>query len=206
MIEMKFLKILKKAVRNFIAELKLYFAPAALCCVKGRGSALYETAKISNNMRIAENIRIGEYTHVRGELLTFAHGGAIRLGDYCYVGEGTRIWSGKLITIGDRVLISHNCNIFDNITHPYSPQGRHDQFKKIISSGHPADIDLLDSPVTIEDDVLIGAGSIILKGIKIGRGAIIGAGSVVTKNVSPYTIVAGNPAKVIRELTSEERK
>ena len=193
-------------MRNFIGEIKQYFYPVPVCCVKGPGSVLYDTARISNNLGNVEKIRIGERTHVRGELLTFGHGGDIRIGDYCYVGEGTRIWSGRLISIGNRVLISHNCNIFDNITHPYSPLGRHNQFKTIITSGHPADIDLLDSPVIIEDDVLIGAGSIILKGVTIGRGAIIGAGSVVTKNVPPYTIAAGNPAKAIRELTVEERK
>lgn len=53
-------------------------------------------------------------------------------------------------------------------------------------------------PVRIEDDVWIGARAIILPGLKIGKGAIIGAGSVVTKDIPPYAICAGNPAKIIR--------
>jgi len=53
--------------------------------------------------------------------------------------------------------------------------------------------------VVIEDDVMIGTGSIILPGVHIGKGAVIGAGSVVNKNVEPYTFVAGIPAKVIKE-------
>jgi len=53
-------------------------------------------------------------------------------------------------------------------------------------------------PVTIEDDVWIGYGSIILSGVKIGQGAIVAAGSVVTNNVAPYSIVGGNPAKIIK--------
>jgi acetyltransferase-like isoleucine patch superfamily enzyme len=55
------------------------------------------------------------------------------------------------------------------------------------------------SKIIIEDEVWIGANSIILKGVKIGKGAVIGAGSIVTKNVSPYTIYAGNPAKFIKK-------
>jgi maltose O-acetyltransferase len=53
-------------------------------------------------------------------------------------------------------------------------------------------------PIVIEDDVWIGARVTILGGVNIGTGAVIGAGSVVTKNVPPYAIVAGNPAKLIR--------
>lgn len=61
-------------------------------------------------------------------------------------------------------------------------------------------VDSKPSRVIIHDDAWIGAGSIILNGIEIGESAIIGAGSVVTKDVEPYTVVAGNPAKVIRRL------
>jgi len=56
-------------------------------------------------------------------------------------------------------------------------------------------------PITIEEDAWIGAGAIILPGVTIGSGAIVGAGSVVTKNVDPYVIVAGAPARQIRKLT-----
>lgn len=53
-------------------------------------------------------------------------------------------------------------------------------------------------PIIIEDDVWIGAGAIILKGVKIGTGAVIGAGSLVTKNIPPYAIALGSPAKVVK--------
>ena len=62
------------------------------------------------------------------------------------------------------------------------------------------------TPVVICDRSWIGARSIILKGVTIGEGAIVGAGSVVTSDVPPWTIVGGNPARVIRALTDEERK
>lgn len=168
-------------------------------------SVIYDSARILNNIHDTSAINIGAYTHVRGELMTFAHGGRITIGEYCYIGEQSYIWSAKNILIGNRVLISHNVNIFDNITHPISASARHDQFKSIITIGHPKSLDLSEQPVIIGDDVWVGCLSIILKGVTIGEGAIIGAGSIVTKDVPPYTIVAGNPAKIIREIPIDER-
>jgi acetyltransferase-like isoleucine patch superfamily enzyme len=168
-------------------------------------AVLHETARIINNLANSEAIEIGPYTHVRGELLTFGHGGCIKVGKYCYIGEHSRIWSSKCIAIGDRVLISHNVNIFDNSTHPVSAKKRHEQFRQIITTGHPINIDLDEQPVMIGNDVLIGCMSIILAGVTIGEGAIIGAGSVVTKDIPPYTIAAGNPARIIREIPPDER-
>ncbi|MCZ8192279.1 MAG: DapH/DapD/GlmU-related protein, partial [Microcystis sp. LE19-338.1B] len=62
------------------------------------------------------------------------------------------------------------------------------------------DVDIQSAPVVIEDHVWIGFNVGILKGVTIGKGAIIGAGSVVTKDVEPFTVVAGNPAKIIKRL------
>jgi acetyltransferase-like isoleucine patch superfamily enzyme len=151
------------------------------------------------------SIIVGSSSIILGELLTFGHGGKIQIGKYCYVGEGTHIWSAEKITIGDRVLISHNVNIFDNLTHPISSTLRHNQFIDICTKGHPTELDLGEAEVNIMDDVLIGCNSIILRGLTIGTGVIVGAGSVVTKDVLPWTIVAGNPARIIREIPENER-
>ena len=62
------------------------------------------------------------------------------------------------------------------------------------------DVDIQSAPVVIEDQVRIGFNVAILKGVTIGKGAIIEAGSVVTKDVEPFTVVAGNPAKIIKRL------
>ena len=175
-------------------------------CIFTTSTLFYKTAVIKNHRRDHEAIQIGHNSHIRGELLVFGHGGKIIIGDYCYVGENTRIWSGTKISIGDRTLIAHSVNVFDNLIHPISPKERHVHFKNIISSGHPTNINLKDKPVTIGCDVLIGAQAIILKGVSIGNGAIVGAGSLVTKDVPPYTMVAGNPAHIIRVLTEEERE
>ena len=65
--------------------------------------------------------------------------------------------------------------------------------------------DVIRKPIVIKDKAWIGFNSIILKGVTIGEGAIVGAGSVVTKDVPPYTIVAGNPARIVREIPENER-
>ena len=170
----------------------------------GANSVLYGLSSIENPRGQKNLIRVGEFTHIRGELFVFAHGGEISIGDYCYVGADTRIWSGAGIRIGHRVLIAHCVSILDNISHPIDPHERHEHFRKIITTGHPTDIGLHDRPIVIEDDAWIGCMSIILPGVTIGEGAIVGAGSVVTKDVAPFTVVAGNPARVIRELARGE--
>jgi len=108
----------------------------------------------------------------------------VKIGDFCSVGDRTQIHCGNKIEIGNYVLISWDVNIIEYDYH--APGG-----------GQPKPI-----PITIEDEVWIGARSIITKGVTIGKGSIIGAGSVVVKNVPPYTLVAGNPAKVIKKVHS----
>lgn len=169
-------------------------------CVKARSTRLAPSARILNAMGDSERIRLGACTIVAGELFVFAHGGRIQIGEWCYIGEGARIWSGSEIVIGDRVLVSHGVNILDNLTHPTSSTDRHRQFKEIYLRGHPRDVDLDDRPIHIADDAWIGAGAIVLRGVVIGEGAIVAAGAVVTKDVPPYTVVGGNPAAVIRTL------
>jgi len=187
-----------------ITLFKKLFGVKKYCSIQ-KTTVLYPSARIENNLRDPQAIKVGAYTHIKGELLTFGHGGRIIIGDYCYIGEDSRLWSAKKIVIGDRVLIAHNVNIFDNLTHPLNTRKRHEQYKEIITRGHPKNIDLSEKEVIIRNDAWIGCMSIILPGVTIGEGAVVGAGSVVTKDVPPYTVVAGNPAIVIREIPIEER-
>ena len=142
------------------------------------------------------------WAHVRGELLTFWDTGRIRLGQWCYVGDGSRIWSQASIEIGDYVLISHLVDIHDTNSHPLAWEARRGDIERILGGKkYESSGDVEKAPVVIEDDVWIGFKASIFKGVRIGRGAIVAAGSVVTKDVPPFTVVAGNPARVIRELT-----
>lgn len=174
-------------------------------CILGQGARLVSSARIRNIRGNSRYIRVGGHTLVAGELLVFKHGGSISVGEWCYIGEGTRIWSSGSVNIGNRVLISHNVNIFDSMTHPLNARERHAHFKAIVLTGHPININLGERPVTIANDVWIGASACVLCGVIIGEGAIVAAGSVVTKDVPPYSVVAGNPARVIRELDPGEQ-
>jgi acetyltransferase-like isoleucine patch superfamily enzyme len=170
-------------------------------CVLHAGARLHSTARVVNIQGRADLIEVGASSIVRGELLVFAHGGSIGIGQSCYVGEGTRIWSASSIRIGSRVMISHGVNIFDNLTHPLDAHQRARHFDQISTTGHPGAIDLGERPVTIEDDAWIAACAIVLRGVTIGRGAIVGAGAVVTHDVPAFGVVAGNPARLIRFVT-----
>lgn len=110
-----------------------------------------------------------------------------------YIGEnvgisGSTISCAKHIYIGNNCLIGSGVLITDSDHHAILPNLRK-------CSSEPTPIEIV-----IEDDVFVGARSIILKGVRIGRGSVIGAGSVVTCNIPQMTVVAGNPAKVIRMI------
>lgn len=166
----------------------------------GKNSSISNPNKIMNSSKNKLKINIGENSVLRCEIQILGHGGQVNVGNYCFIGENSYIWSGKKITIGDRVLIGHNCNIFDNDIHPFDKDERHAQFKDILSSGHSKKINLNDDEVVIEDDVWIGANVTVMKGVKIGKGAIVGAGSIVTKDIEPFTINVGNPSKILRRI------
>jgi len=108
--------------------------------------------------------------------------------------SGVSISCFSKISIGNNVLIGSGALITDNDAHAIHPSFRSDPNK------------IQFAPILIGDNVFIGARSIILKGISIGEGALIGAGSVVTKNVESYSIVAGNPAKVIGDVRDEKHQ
>ena len=165
---------------------------------------LHPTAEINNALRKPEAIVIGAHTHIRGELFTFWNGGRITMGEWCYVGEGTRIWSQSSISIGNYVLIAHLVDIHDTNSHPIDWQERRLDSEAILTGGYRTPTQTVSAPVTIEDDAWIGLKSTVMKGVRIGRGAIVSAGAVVTKDVRPWTVVGGNPATVIAELDPAE--
>ena len=169
-------------------------------CVVGNNTHFLMESKVENLSGNKIKINIGDNCYIRGEFIVYPHNGKIIMGNDCYIGDHTRIWSADNITIGDRVLIAHNVNIHDCNDHPIGKNERHKHYMEIITNGHPIEIDTINSaPIIIGDDVWIGFNAIVLKGVTIGNGAIIGAGAVVTKNVEPNSIMAGNPAVVIKK-------
>ncbi len=150
---------------------------------------LYEECIIENQQSNSQAIQIGSWSHIAGKLMVFPHGGKISIGEYCYVGHRSEIWSSSEIIIGDRVLIAHNVNIIDSSSHSFHPLDRHEHFVRIIRTGHPSEAEYLpgivSAPIFIEDDVWISFGVSVLRGVRIGARSIIAANSIVTKDVPP---------------------
>jgi len=144
-----------------------------------------------------ERIQIGAHSFIRGEFMLSRPSGNIRVGSNCFIGDHTRIWSTIGVTIGNHVLIAHSANILDNDSHPMSASQRRSQFIDIFFEGQREFSAAKMAPIVIEDDAWIGFNASILKGVRIGKGAVIGSNSVVTKDVPPYAIMVGNPARQI---------
>ena len=167
-------------------------------CICDDSVILEPTSLIENYFGI-KSIKIGSKTRIQGHLMTTQYGGEIIIGHDCFVGRNSRIWSVGKIELGNHVLIAHNTNIFDNNTHPIDPILRRTHMTDWNNEILNADL-FSPKPVKICDDAWIGCNCVILKGVTIGEAAIVGAGSVVTHDVEPYTIVAGNPAKIIKRI------
>ena len=124
--------------------------------------------------------------------------GNITLGDDVIIGTNSCFLStGAKLKIGNKVLFG---------PHVYIISGDHqaNQVGKYIMDVQKK-TEVCDQDIVIEDDVWIGAGTIILKGVTIGRGSVIGAGSVVTKSTKPYSINAGNPCRYIKDRFTKEQ-
>jgi maltose O-acetyltransferase len=173
-------------------------------CQLGFGSVLLAEAEINNFMQDPARISVGDHSFIRGRLLLYGHGGRISIGDWSYVGTRTEIWSMDSISIGHRVLISHDVNIHDGTGHSTNAEERHAHFKHIITRGHPTESVQLpgvkSAPVIIEDDVWINFGVTILRGVRIGCGSIIAAGSLVTRDVPPHHLYRNNSQPILTPL------
>lgn len=127
---------------------------------------------------------------------------SITIGSHCYIGKDVTVETNAVL--GSYVLIGNRVGFVGRHDHDFSQVGVPVRFGRWIG----AKIDL--SPhraeaVMIEDDVWIGYGSTLLSGVTVGRGAVVAAGAVVTKDVAPYSIVGGNPAKLLGQRLPSDR-
>lgn len=133
----------------------------------------------------------GPGTYIANGVFIFPN--STRIGAHSFIGAYSRLASWDL-TIGNYVLIAGAVGIVGG-DHRFDIVGT-----PMIQSGLGSPL-----PVRIEDDVWVGHGAIIMHGVTIGEGAIVAAGSIVTRDVAPYTIVAGSPAQRIRERFDPEQ-
>lgn len=138
---------------------------------------------IGNHFPIG-SVTVGKMTYGQLNVFTFANG----------INE--RLSIGNFVSIASNVnfILGGNHDIETLGTYPYKTYFKKEYYNDSFSKGM----------IIVEDEVWIGFGVTILSGVKIGKGSIIAAGSVVISNVPPYTLVAGNPAKVKKERFSKE--
>lgn len=134
----------------------------------------------------ARNIQIGNDFRGMGHLYFYANEGGLKIGNNC--GVSTNIQFGAS---AGKISIGNNVMIASNVIMRAADHG--------VAKDKPMRDQVYNSGVIcVEDDVWIGANAVILKNVTLGQGCVVGAGSVVTKDVAPYSIVAGNPAKLIK--------
>jgi acetyltransferase-like isoleucine patch superfamily enzyme len=152
-------------------------------------------------------VRIGKGTSIYlGTMFDAGPRGRISLGDYALV-NGARIICDAEVEIGSYVLISWNVVLMDTYRLPLDPVRRRADLERVaMSSPRYLAAPVPARPIRIGPNVWIGFDSCVLPGVTIGEGAVVGARTVVAENVPPYTVVAGNPARVIRQLEASRER
>lgn len=150
-------------------------------------------------------LSIGSNSNIEGSLVMEQSSARITIGSRTHIGGGTLLAAAQSIDIGDDVLIAFEALVMDHNSHSLTFRERQRDVQDWIA-GQKDWSKVAIAPVRISDKAWIGVRAIILKGVTIGEGAVVGAGSLVTSDVPAWTIVGGNPARVIRPLTDEERR
>ena len=149
--------------------------------------------------RRADAIEIGEAASIYlGVMFDMGPEGRLSIGPYSLL-NGARVICDSQITIGAYSLISWNVVLMDSYRFSFDPRERRKELEGISKS--LPDTAARARPVHIGANVWIGFDACVLPGVTIGEGSVVGARSVVNEDVPPYTLVAGNPARVIRSLT-----
>lgn len=154
----------------------------------------------------AHAVQIGKAAHIySSSIFDVGPRGSVRVGEYAML-NGARLICESQIEIGAYAALSWNVVLMDCYRVPFEPAQRRKLLKQ---AGHPSHA-LTDPraparPIRLQDNVWLGFDVCVLPGVTIGEGSVVGARSVVCSDVPPYTVVAGNPARPIRELQRPPR-
>ncbi|MEK6372482.1 MAG: acyltransferase [Acidobacteriota bacterium] len=173
--------------------------------MRGRGTfspqAIVAPRARVQSVAAPDHLEVGDHSHIEGEIYLLTPESRCRIGNYCFLGAESRLWVQGTMTIGDFVLIAPRVDVFDGDSHPLDAVTRREDARDLFERNRLMDYSrVAAADVVIEDDVWIGTKSTILKGVRLGRGCVVAAGSVVTRDVEPFTLVGGNPAREIRKL------
>lgn len=180
---------------------------AKVCIKNNRNVKISKSSSITAYRRIClkagSHLKIDDNTLMQGTIVTERNEACVSIGARTFVG-GSKILSANEITIGNDVLISWGCTIVDHDAHSISWSKRTNDVVDW-AKGKKDWQHVAKGKIHIHNKVWVGMNVIILKNVTVGEGAVIGAGSVVVEDVSPWTIVAGNPASIIRSIPECDR-
>ena len=179
--------------RPFFASLALSARLHPLCCFKGRKRiSIGEYSRLGAHCRLSAGqesalIKIGARCLISPFAILMTYGGSIELGDDCSVNPFSVLYGHGGLKIGNSVRIASGSVLIPanhNFENPHLPINT----QSVTSHG-----------ITVEDDVWIAANVTVLDGVRIGRGSVIAAGAVVSKDIEPYSVVGGVPARLIKK-------
>lgn len=177
--------VAKDVIINLAKSARIHVLKGRFLIGESDASTRQRTRK--TEITLADNAQLtlhGDVILYEGVGVRITEGAKLSIGDHTYINRSASIDCTQEITIGDYCAISDNVQILDSDFHPITYNGKTSTMSK---------------PIHIGNHVWIGRSAIILKGVTIGDGAIVAAGSIVTRDVPARCLVAGNPAKVIRE-------
>lgn len=181
--------------------------------VKDSTSFLSSFSIKSKFSKINHKINVGDDCLIGVQIFLESDTANVRIGNRVYIGKSSII-SRNEVKFDDDILVSWGVVFYDHDSHSLNYLHRQQDIKQVLNDFKNLKGDYLygkdwsnvnTKPIHVKSNVWIGMNAIILKGVTIGEGSIIGAGSVVTKDVPDWSVVAGNPAKIIKYLTPDER-
>jgi len=155
-------------------------------CRVGRGALVGKGTRVDRPWTVALGDRCQLEPGVWIKVV--ADSARVTIGDYTFLGRRVEIDASTSVSIGNHVLVAPGVFVTDHA-------------HRIAAEARIGDQGCVAGPVVVEDDAWLGAQSVILPGVRIGRGAVVGAGAVVTHDVPPGAVVAGVPARVLRQRT-----
>jgi galactoside O-acetyltransferase len=160
--------------------------------------AQWFNVKIQNKTNDKSKIKIGDYCNMSISIFLNKKG-SIEIGDYVYASSVSMRIDYDL-KIGSHVMFGPNVKLWDTKNHPLDKKARHAQCEHIAHEGMIDSYEAGGGSINIGSDVWIGMDVTILSGVHIGQGSVIAAGSLVTKSVPENVMVAGVPAKIIKQI------
>lgn len=193
-------------IRDLRKNIKMIFVRkdiAKNCTLFGLTHGFHINSKIKLlNGSTREDVVLHDHSEVFGTIQSYNHGKVI-MNEWSKLGPNSVISCANYIEIGRDTAISFGVTVTDNNAHPTNPSDRRYMRHTPHRSEERSPKYAASAPVIIGENVLLGSGSRICKGVTIGDNAIIAANAVVTKNVPANAIAAGNPARIVKEHIDE---